>query len=355
MSSSPEALLRETVERRFADGARRAVLVVGAGLQHHLRAHAGAEPGGAWGAFCDWNGLLASVAREFELAEVRHVDPTATWEALVTRVAAQNDERASDAEARALRVLARRLRELPATDGLLARFGHGLRGAAWRDVVSLNFDATLDRALAGPRARPKVPPIARHLRRPTIHTAAERDGRTVRTWYPHGHVSDPDTIQLGQRAYGMGIAALETARERLKSAERLWRRRSGAADSWTRAAHEDWEAARRGPEPFGALHERDDGHPRPLTWLDLFLLSDLVFVGCSLDRGEVDLWWALHQRARNLARIAPDERPRTFVVSTAAFFEDPANEHLRTGVADVIPVGLADWDAGWEVLVGRWW
>ena len=61
-------------------------------------------------------------------------------------------------------------------------------------------------------------------------------------------------------------------------------------------------------EPLLADDARVDGR------LDLFLGSDMVFIGTSLDRAETDLWWALHVRQRNLARVPPSDRPRTFVL-----------------------------------------
>ena len=180
-----------------------------------------------------------------------------------------------------------------------------------------------------------------------VVSCLERGPAWARHWYPHGHVGDPSSVQLGQRAYGMTVGALERSRERFKQVERAWRTAHGVT-AWTADAHAAWEVDRRARAPVAA----DPSEPR-LTWMDLFLLSDLVFVGCSLDRAEVDLWWALHQRARNVARVRPTERPRTLVIGTRETFK--GNPHLATGVAGVTPVMFEAWDDAWAVLLGRWW
>lgn len=35
-----------------------------------------------------------------------------------------------------------------------------------------------------------------------------------------------------------------------------------------------------------------------LSWIDLFLVSDIHIIGCSFDFSEIDLWWILNYRAR---------------------------------------------------------
>lgn len=82
-----------------------------------------------------------------------------------------------------------------------------------------------------------------------------------------------------------------------------------------------------------------------LTWVDLFLASDLIVLGTSLDRAEVDLWWALHQRQRNLARVPEAERPKTLLLCGG---QGP--QHLATGPAGISVLRFDQWSEAWQSL-----
>lgn len=335
----PHALLRDTLDRRFADGSRRAVLVIGAGLHHHLAANtAGDTSTELWRLFRSWNDLLKTVGAGLGVGDQQHEDPTATWESLIVEGtrrgpgASAASVAARDVEKRALRALSKRLADLPSEREDRRRLGRALRTSGYRDLISLNFDRTLEDALGlrlgrAAAAKEKEPSV----KRPSLMVG----DASVRIWFPHGHVSAPDAIVLGHRAYGMAIDELEHLRDVSKQADRAWRKKA----PWTPSLRQDWEEARRAP-----------GTP-DLSWMDLFLLSDLIFVGCSLDRGEMDLWWALHQRARNHARQRLEDVPRTLLLHGPASI----GNHLASGPAGVTPVRFEDWNGLWEAVVGPWW
>jgi hypothetical protein len=100
-------LLADTLDRRFAAGDRRTVLVMGAGFHHHLRAHlpnTASDPSGAlWKLFTDWNGLLSRIAEDYEIPVLRHEDPAATWESLIIRISTQKRDAAARKSGRAER------------------------------------------------------------------------------------------------------------------------------------------------------------------------------------------------------------------------------------------------------------
>ena len=337
---TPHELLQDTLNRRFADGSRRAVLVLGAGLHHHLATHtAGDTSTETWRLFRSWNELLRSVSAALAVGASSHEDPTATWETLIVEgtrrqsgLAGGAAAAAREVEKDALRALSKRLDDLPSEREDRRRLGRALRAAGYRDLVSLNFDRTLEGALGlrveKPRARRSDAPPSR---RPRLLTQDMR----VRLWFPHGHVVAPDAIVLGHRSYGMAIKGLEHMRDKSKQADRTWRDNQ----AWTPALREAWEAHRRAPDNI------------ELTWMDLFLLSDLVFVGCSLDRAEMDLWWALHQRARNHAQQRAEDVPRTLLLHGPGGLGD----HLESAPAGVTPIAFTDWNAVWEAIVGPWW
>ena len=354
-------LLAETLDRRFDAGDRRTVLIMGAGFHHHLRAHLASrtsDPSGdTWKLFTDWNGLLSRIAEDYEIPVLRHEDPAATWESLVIRISTQKRDskaRASgaqsavhDAEDDALEVLAKRLGDLPFDESHLGGLGRKLLDG-YRDVVNLNIDRTLQLAFAAAGATVSEPRKSAAKDALTIPSATWSAGeRSGRLWQLHGCASRPKQIVLGTRAYGQSMTRLGTLWDKAKAAERDWPGNPGVG-RWTPAEAARWIEARRALTPF------DPGNA-PLSSLDLFLQSDLVFVGTSLNRAETDLWWALHQRMRNLCRVRVSDRPRTFVLTLRTDGPAPQSQHLMTGPAGIRPVLFESWDELWATVLGRWW
>jgi hypothetical protein len=353
VSAGTHDLLFEALERRFDDGARRAVIVLGAGLHHHLRAQSSNPDENAWRYLTNWNGLLAEVAGEFNLPAVMHEDPAATWESLVTRIASFKKAKVSKqtgsvpqvntAEAEALAVLARKLTVVPAAQHALEALGRGI--SQYRDVVSLNIDLALDTALERAGASltfPTVPPDMRSLRATVAWSQGDRKGRI---WQPHGAARVPAGIVLGTRAYGRSLAGLHRAWDIGKQAEGV-HPNAPPAGEWTPELAAAWWSERRAVPPF---EPAVGPHKLRLTWLDLFIGSELVFIGTGLDRAETDLWWALHMRQRNLARVPPRQRPGTF----ALFAKGQRPGHLETGPAGVLPVIFQTWTDAWDMIFSR--
>lgn len=345
MSAGPQDFLYETLNRKFDDGSRRAVLILGAGLHHelHSRSESRASSADDWKLFTDWNGLLASIASYFKLPEISHADPTATWESLVTRAAAYRTNKAAqvnDAEREAHGELARRLSHVPADDVVLEFAGRGLIG--YRDIISLNIDESACAAARQCGAELEGTPRKKIEDNLFVAHQWSHDDRKGRFWHPHGTTSSPESIVLGLRSYGKVLAALHTAWNKAKVAERS--PGNPAPGRWTPETAAAWWNRRRAPEPYEPVC---GGAKIRLTWLDLLLGSDLVFVGTRLDRAEIDLWWALHMRQRNLTRVAPSERPRTFIITTEKDY--PA--HLRTGPAGIVPVVFSAWHEAWQMLL----
>jgi len=341
MSASPHDLLFQALEKRFDDGSRRAVLVIGAGLHHHLKATSDDPTHKLWRFLTSWNGLLAETASRLKLPAVLHEDPAATWESLVSRVAFFNSKTEGEtiavnvAEDRVCYELSQELRDAPCSEARKRELGLGLM--QYRDVVSLNIDQTLATAL-DTAATPSQ--VNTHYSDWNTLTHAMRwdcSARASRLWHPHGCTRSPQSIVLGTRAYGKALSRLHEAWGTLKDTERHW---DGAppAGHWTQDLADQWWAFRRRLEPHA---------PHPLTWLDLFLGSDLVFIGTGLDRAETDLWWALHMRQRNLARVAPSNRPGTF----ALFEKGQCPSHLETSPAGVTPVIFQSWQEAWDMIL----
>jgi len=353
VTSSNHDLLSETLERRFKDGSRKVVLIIGAGLHHHLKSKA--ENSGTredeWRRFTDWNGLLASIAESLDLPVIRHEDPASTWETLIVRLAARERIKASDADKQASKLLSERLSAHPSPIEELQRLGKALR--QYRDIVNLNLDDVLAEAMKSTGAE-----LKRRSDKPlqTLRPSAiwSHEGKCGRIWQPHGGLHSADRIIMGTQKYGQTLKNLASSFGYAKKAEREWLILH-CHEKWTPKRFLNWlEERRSAPEPF----EPDDRDKKEvkifLTWMDLFISSDLVFVGTSLDRAETDLWWALHQRLRNVARLTAGERPRTFALFEAArpgIHLGPST-HLLTAPAGVTPIIFERWDEIWRMLLG---
>jgi len=270
MTSSAHELLIEKLEQTFSSGQLRLVPIFGAGLHHHLRSHAeqGHDSSAEWMHYCNWNGLLASIGKESNLAQIQHKDPTSTWESIVTRYAYSKKKSAGMCEIELLEKLAQKLEAHPGKKNLV-RLGRFLK-FRFADIITLNFDRSLDIALSG---------------KETESSSANSDGMLkfegesgfARIWYAHGHISKPKELQLGQRTYGMSIEKLENLRRDFKKDEKVWLGKNNT--TLDHSNYLNWEHDRRSKS-------QDAGK---LNWVDLFLFSNLAFVGCSLDRAETDL------------------------------------------------------------------
>ncbi len=359
--------LAEALDRTFADGTRRAVLLLGAGLHRYLAGRRGKDAPAKVGALSDWNALLAAAAtredgvREFEASP--HKDPTSTWESMVVaRVAVDLSRSASDHEA----VLKRRVKALiegatpdAAVDPATQELGRQLAARGFRDLVTLNFDATLDAALADATRKPRKIVLGASGAAPGTPANGERASgkRTgdlaeyrsrfhvhvgpTRIWHPHGAArrAQADSIQLGLVDYTKSSAAVADAVVRYRIARRAWRGLRHSVpppEQWSAEEVAEW-----------LTHARSLDAPSP-SWVDQAMSGDLIVLGCGLDRAEADLWLLLHERQRQFARAPEGTRPRTFYLHADQGFP----EHLGSGPAGVIPVRLPDHGEAWKLVLG---
>jgi|GEM_PF-1860991 len=341
--------LQAALDRRFDDDSRELTVVVGSGLHRHLAEHGVAYPGVDGGArLKNWNALLEAVRRtggkhKLPLA-VRHDDPTATWESLLATLAGKfpRDPVSGHEEVLRERILNLMAGATPAKKDL-QRFGKALQKQRFRDIVTVNFDQTLDGALADAAEKPC---LQRHVCGPTgqvtsmlrVHLGA------TRVWHPHGVVADfasASCLQLGVRAYAKSAQAALTGIERFRGRQRTWRaaRNLSREARWTNKDAKAWHAEVR---RLGR---------RSACWWDMLINSDVAFIGCGLDRAELDMCLVLHDRQRQLARVSEGARPQVFYLHPACCF--PA--HLETGPAGIVPVKTESHDEAWELLLGSWW
>ena len=80
------------------------------------------------------------------------------------------------------------------------------------------------------------------------------------------------------------------------------------------------------------------------------MMSPLLFVGCGLGSDEFPLWWSLHQRARNQARLPPDQRQPAVVLTVRPCDGGNPAPHLEGGPAGVSTVLFDSWSDLWSWL-----
>lgn len=289
-----------------------------------------------------WDKLLSLVAHEHALRCAHHDDPAATWESLLVEAASNRNIQAAEAEKVLLKSACALMTNDLYDDDILSNLGHRI-SERYRDILSLNVDDTLSRAFkrisgqAGSWCAGSG--LGRFAGSLTGRMTHEVGDHCIRVWYPHGIVRRPTRIILGTRNYGTLLKDLSDGLSRMKEWEKRFAPRSRAA-----------VASSRSQARWRALTRKVLAAADPETWLHSFMIADLVFIGAGLNRAETDLWWLLHQRQRNLARVDPDLRPRTFFVGVCAAASPPA--HVCTGPAGIITVSFRSHDDAWSAVLG---
>jgi hypothetical protein len=219
----------------------------------------------------------------------------------------------------------------------LSRFSSQVR---YRDLVTLNFDRTLDRCLTGREDSKVTLRPAEHQPgqvRQTIHVAADE----TRVWHAHGIAGVAPSIQLGVHGYVSSCSAIVGGLAAFRERVRTWAEGRGIkrGSSWTDEHVAEWHENLRGEQTEG------------LQWWHVVMTSDVAFIGCGLDRAELDLWLVLHERQRQLARVPEATRPKAFYIHPWRGFP----KHIASEPAGITPVVTEDHSEGWRLLFGESW
>ncbi len=318
------------------------LLLVGSGCHHYLRGQKVKYPNprkkGA--VLSDWKSLLT--ATNGGNHPPPHTDNTFIWETIL----AQNCQENGSGPAQKFEdELLERVRELiikatpPLNDRRLRKFGMRLKKSGVKNVVTLNFDRTLDRAL--PRKSGKENRVVRPNGEIGTYRAklyVEADGVTV--WHAHGMARKNlrlQSIQLSVVSYADTVAALIKLYNSFTSRRKVWRKNQEPSLSseslyWAPGLFKKW------------AKETAD---RKENWLDHFLTANVIILGCGLSQAETDVWFALHARQRELASVPDADRPQTFFLHPLAGF--PA--HLTTAPAGIRPVVTDSFDHAWSIVL----
>lgn len=100
------------------------------------------------------------------------------------------------------------------------------------------------------------------------------EGSLKQTYWPiHGSEDSPGSIMIGFDHYCGALNKIE---------------------NFVKGGYESSEQGRMA----SIIKRLQDGIQVPLSWIDLFFISDIHIIGQGLDYSEMDLWWILNKRRR---------------------------------------------------------
>lgn len=310
-----------------------------------------------------WHKLIEAVALEMHVsAPSKNYPPTFRWEKLLenagrdgfmvnatgARWVAPNHYQPSQVEDFAKKAVARVLEQQAQTYPRLSGRAQLPFDDALGAVVSLNFDHCWfnpnDRCLGPGRlggAKKKDSVLTKNEYDRLAGYVETNDPRFVRTWFPNGHIKNSDAIRMGLSDYGAQPHAIKQAFGWIKAGEPTAdeaNKKSVWVDYFERLANQ-----------FSKPIDKQES--RLQNWVAHFLYRPLYFAGVGLSDHETGMWWLLAQRARNLARIAKQQRPKTVILISA---NDPRRFFWSMRPFGIEALVCDDWDQGWEQLRERW-
>lgn len=281
-----------------------------------------------------WDSLLSELAVEADLfsaynSSLSATMPTVQWDefvrAAVSNQQYQNQKSASKVELKLKGQVAKILKTalqsaIPMNEVKVA----DLLAATGDHIVSLNFDDLLSQ---GSLFNKSSPSSGKKFER------FEKNGKTI--WHPHGCITKPKSIKLGQRDYGFLPQEWSCKISKFKAFER-----GHKAVSKDVISDEEFSEMTKSLQAGNCEPEQSlVGH---------LLIGPLIFFGVGMGQSEWGLWWLLNQRARNLARVPPEQRPSTVIIKQR---QDPQAALWELGPVGMSTIFVDDWDEGWGKLL----
>lgn len=143
------------------------------------------------------------------------------------------------------------------------------------EYITTNYDVTFEKALvnAGFKRQIQDSSEAKY----SVHRCRlyEKGGITKRIWYIHGEVGKPNSIMIGYDHYCGSLAKI---------------------NAYVKGAYSLKRDLKKVVPMVRKLNNMKT--QKIESWIDLFFMSDLYFVGAGLAYEEIDVWWLLNMRAR---------------------------------------------------------
>jgi len=337
---------------------KRFVLVVGSGVHHRVKDKQ--DPG----LLASWELLLdaATANAEYPLGN-RLLSPTARWEDILLGMVKQelSDENDSVPVNKKEMLLRKSIKKT--IDNAIENYSVDEKKSRIflhkrvSDLISLNFESSwlgLNKKDSAIPISPNAPEaigttagmkVAAMIEKKRLYSRGNiDDDRCI--WFPNGHVGDEKSLRLGFRDFGLQANALNLAYQEFK----IWEKRIiESNESLDDVCLRDANSYEKVVNSFFAWR-RDSREPEAAAdhWVTAFMLLEPIFLGVGMTSDEQGLWWLLHQRARNLARV-PSARPPRILKICPPCIEAEYGQFL-SGSPVLEPIWCRTWDEGWDTV-----
>ena len=341
------------------------VLVVGSGV--HRAVSLKEKPPGI---LASWDELLDELSTNQGLSsDARLSPPSSRWEEMLLRKIRSNSDsksplnRVANVEKEFRNKLAALLSNSVSNHEIDKSKASIFSASTVCDIVSLNFEASWA-GVNAPKFFARVPKALKNKIEPKIGGrkilvneayrlyARMQGSDDINYWFPNGNVGRPSSLRLGYRDFGLQAQALKLAFDRFKSWEELVLPKRTAGEP---RSQNDIFLLRR--KYLNTRKSSYDSHPAALAdhWVTAFMIFEPIFLGVGLSPDEQGLWWLLHQRARNLARVPSAHPPRILKICPPCIEAEYGRFLSGNPVLD--PIWCRTWEEGWglveDILAGK--
>ena len=141
------------------------------------------------------------------------------------------------------------------------------------DVMTTNYEYSLQRSTA--RSSEDLRNVG-YIKERTYNIFRHNEVNKTKVWHIHGECNIPRSITLGYEQY---CGLLQQMRNYIVSGT---------------------EYKNKEKNLVALIKRIDNNEIQEHSWLDLFFSKDIHIIGLSLDTAEIDLWWLLTYRARQM-------------------------------------------------------
>jgi hypothetical protein len=250
--------MKRLTEFSFQNGSP-ITLIIGSGVNQHAT-------GRRDGILSNWGSMLGSIFKDCKF-DSRSNYILEFERCLVRLTSKQKFKEASKIERLKIKALAGEIRKSQAD--FLDQLSYPcflLDSQKVANVISLNFDL-IPELLLNNRKVPKLKfGESKNSRRLGFNTNRVREIKGINFWHPHGDCANYSTMVLGFRQYGKQMKCLEDMRN------------------------------------FSKSNRNKSEVPQPQNWYEALTHAQILVLGASLSKNEIDLWGALVNRERNFAK-----------------------------------------------------
>lgn len=247
----------------------------------------------------DWNGLLDSIGNN----SIRSKITTNTMRYEVIYLSkdispiSQNTPSQETSEFEIKRSIAQKLREQQKTNDTYKRLAH----LPFTDYITTNYDHSLEQTLLEIGYKEENSDMTESIYNIHRFRRFYKDGDVKRIWHIHGDLDKPRCIMLGYDHYCGGLTRI---------------------NEYIKGSYNPSKAPSHRVKKIGERLSNEISPSDIKSWIDIFFISDIHFIGYGLDYTEIDIWWILNKRMRMI-------KERKISIDNKIFFHSIGNSAAR--------------------------